>query len=673
MNRIFSVLFVFAALLGLGGCMQEPLGSAGVGQGGPPVAVTFEVGMRSALTKADSTPFDNASGTYRLYVAAFNKADGSLAAASLVGGEGYEPVGTISDGSASISLRLPRSQEFRVIFFAEKENAYDVVFADGPQAAFSLKTGLKANDPAQDAFYSVLDVTASKTSYDVTLKRPFAQLNVLVPQENIPEGQTAFRSSLSVQAPTSFDLYNGAAGATLSVVEFAENAISAEPFGKYADAAKPYKWIGTAYVLVPASGKVDVKSFREAGMEAAVAPGLVPVRANGRTNLVGNLYGNELMLAFTVQIGSGFDSSTEDPVNAEDTEITIAGGDTFTEDAPLVIDASAATASGPVNVTLRVNGDDFATVNAGAPEGEQVTAVSEDTEVATATVSGNDVVITPVGNGTTTVVVSTPAYTKATYKPQTFRIPVRVEGVSPTPPAPVSESDTIVFGDLGLENGVQYDSFEEGDMSVTFEGGNNDGKYYNTGAAIRIYGGGSVTVSSDRDIASIEYVFDGDYCPDDFTIDDINTGEYDLDTHIWTGSANEVVLTRADGAGHWRLKQVTVYYDVDNTQKILEKTELGCYLSGHTRSYAAGTDQYVREYDGTALTFVLLKPADDEQLVLSGFADTMQVGDAVTMTLDWKKGTTRLLAGSYAMSVVAIDNRKVWIADKRGNGFVIKK
>lgn len=654
----------------LAACAREPSELANAGKDGAPETVSFTVGLRHALTKADATPFDDASGTWSLYVAAFSKTDGSLYESSLVGGEGYQPVGTLSNGAASISLRLPRSQEFRVVFFAQKEGAYDVVFADGPQAGFSLKSGLKANDPALDAFYAALDVTASKTSYDVTLKRPFAQLNVLVPKDNVPEGQTTFRSSLSVQAPTSFDLYEGAAGTTLSTVSFAENAIAADAFGKYADAARPYTWIGTAYVLVPASGKVDVKSFREAGMQEAVAPGEVPVRVNGRTNLVGSLYGSEVSLSFTVQVGSGFDDATEVPVDGEDTEITIAGDATYTEASPLTIDATA----GAVNVTLRVNGDDFTTVNAGAPEGEQVSAVSEDTDVVTVAVSGNDVVITPVGNGTTTVVVSTPSYTKATYKPQSFRIPVKVEGVSPTPPSPASESDTIVFADLDLGNGIQYlDPFVQGDMSVTFAGGANDGKYYNTGAGMRIYGGGSVTVSSERDIASIEYVFDGSNCPDDDTFGSVSTGEYDLDTHTWTGCANEVELIRADGSGHWRLQQVTVHYDVDNSERILEHTGLGCYLSGHTWSYTAGTDQYVREYDGTALTFALLKPSDDEQLVLSGFAGTMQAGDAVTITLDWKKGTTRVLSDSYVMSVVAIENKKVWIADRRGNGFVIKK
>ena len=42
-----------------------------------------------------------------------------------------------------------------------------------------------------------------------------------------------------------------------------------------------------------------------------------------------------------------------------------------------------------------------------------------------------------------------------------------------------ANAGTIVFADLGLENGVQYTSpFDGGDFTVQFVGGGNDGKYY---------------------------------------------------------------------------------------------------------------------------------------------------------------------------------------------------
>ncbi len=116
-----------------------------------------------------------------------------------------------------------------------------------------------------------------------------------------------------------------------------------------------------------------------------------------------------------------------------------------------------------------------------------------------------------------------------------------------------------------------------------------------------------------------------------------------------------------------------MYYGSDNAEAILTHTKLGSYLENHTRSYVAGADQYVREYDGAALTFVLMNPADNEQIVITGYSNTMNVGDAVTLTVDWKQGTTRVLSGSYAMTVIKDEGRTVWIADRRGYGFVIRK
>ena len=408
----------------LAACAREPSEPAKAGKAGAPEAVRFTVGLRHALTKADgsaSTELDDASGSFQLYVAAFDKTDGSLAAASLVGGDGYAPVAALECGKASdITLSLPSKREYKVIFFAQRTDAYDVRFADAGVATFSFKDGLQANDASLDAFWASVDVSAASLSYEITLIRPFAQLNVLVPAGNVPAGQTTFRSTLTVQAPTSFDLYAGAACGDAAQVTFAESEISAAPFGKYASAQTPYRWVGMNYVLVPASGQVQVLSFREAGMEKAIAPGSVPVKVNGRTNLVGNLYGTGLDLSFSVLVDG-----------------------TFGEDAAL--------------------------------------------------------------------------------------------------------------------------------------------------------------------------------------------------------------------------------------NPILERQGIGCFFPDLERAYVAGTDQFVREYDGNALTFVLLDPETGEQLAISGYADTMNVDDAANMTVRWTKGTSTLLDRSDLMYVLKDEGGQVWIADKEGNGFVIKK
>lgn len=568
MKRFVFSLLALAALVAVPSCMKEPVASPDPALGGSPVEVSFQVDLNNVLTKADNnSALDDASGTWNLYVAAFSTADGSLISTSKIGGTGYEPVETLSGSTQkTVTLTLAKGASYKVVFFAEKAGAYNVSFADNKVAKFSYQSGLLANSAGLDAFFATVDVSSSTTVYSVTLKRPFAQVNVLVPLTAIPTGQTAFSSAMKVKAPTTFDLFAGAATGDASVVEFSNSAIAASPWGQY---ATTHKWVGMNYVLVPSDGMVEVTYFKESGMPVAIAPGKVPAKMNGRTNLVGNIYDLSAEFNFTVQIGSGFESQGEEPVIADETVITFADNSTYTTQNPLTIDASAAAT--PQNVTLRVNGHTFTEVLAGAAQGATITATSANPAVATAAVSNNDVVITPVGNGQTVITVTTPSYTKADYRGTSFEIPVKVEGMAGGGGSQ-GGSDTIVFANLGLENGTQYkDPFTQGDMSVTFAGGNNDGKYYNTGTGIRTYGEGTITVASSKNIVKIEFTFDttetkdGDntvtYLPNEATFDSVTPGSYDLTTQTWTGSATSVVLKRKTGTGHWRLQKVKVYYE----------------------------------------------------------------------------------------------------------------
>ena len=122
--------------------------------------------------------------------------------------------------------------------------------------------------------------------------------------------------------------------------------------------------------------------------------------------------------------------------------------------------------------------------------------------------------------------------------------------------------ETITFANLGLSDGKQYsDPFNGGHFTITFRGGANDGKYYNTGSGIRTYGGGSITIASSQyKIKEISFTWDGSNAP---TSDVANPSGYSTTTNKWVGAsaANSVVLTRPSGSGHWRLKSVTVTYE----------------------------------------------------------------------------------------------------------------
>lgn len=201
----------------------------------------------------------------------------------------------------------------------------------------------------------------------------------------------------------------------------------------------------------------------------------------------------------------------------------------------------------------------------------------------TASVTGGATLSQASGTGAATVTVSIPANTD-TENTKTYTVTVQTEAevenktvhlvITQAKASVVGENDVVfVFSEMGLENGVAYpDPFTKEAVSVTFTGGGNTGKYYNTGSGIRIYGDGAIVVSSTRGISKISYTFheasstsgSGDSqitfvtypIATDWTVD---SGTF---THGvvsgWTGSANSVTLTRATGGGHWRLQKVIV-------------------------------------------------------------------------------------------------------------------
>lgn len=127
-------------------------------------------------------------------------------------------------------------------------------------------------------------------------------------------------------------------------------------------------------------------------------------------------------------------------------------------------------------------------------------------------------------------------------------------------------TDEIDFTTLGLANTQvvdvdTYGPFSSGDMEVQFTTTNPTytSKYYTSGTAVRVYRENSVVISSSKTISQIEFTWTGSstYRP---SSDVAAPSGYDYQTCIWTGSANQVTLTRPNEANHWRLKSVLVTY-----------------------------------------------------------------------------------------------------------------
>ena len=127
-----------------------------------------------------------------------------------------------------------------------------------------------------------------------------------------------------------------------------------------------------------------------------------------------------------------------------------------------------------------------------------------------------------------------------------------------------ANEETLIFGEMNLVNGTQYKELKGTHVTCTFGDGDNDGKYYETGKGIRVYGDGHMTVSATGTITQIEVTYSGTNKPTTNNV--VDCGTYDSSTGIWTGSEANVTFTRPTGSGHWRIQKIAVTFNEGGVQ-----------------------------------------------------------------------------------------------------------
>lgn len=292
---------------------------------------------------------------------------------------------------------------------------------------------------------------------------------------------------------------------------------------------------------------------------------------------------------------------------------TVNLGETFT----------APTLTNPHSVTVTYSSSNPGVADVNASTGE-VTLVSAGTAIITASFVGND-----------------------NYSPDSASYTIKVVD----PDAPVPDPETIIFANLGLENGVQYsDPFNGGNFTVTFGGGGNDGKYYTTGSGIRTYQNGTITVASaDYTIVKIEYTFSTEtYAPKtngySINIGSLTPGA----TSVWTGTSKSVVLTKTSNE-HWRLQSVKVTYGKEGGDTP-SKTLSSITVTPPTKTaYTVG-----EAFDATGMvvtaTYSDATTADVTSSVTTDFATQVASAGNKTVTVTYTEdGTT--VTGSFAITV----------------------
>ena len=115
---------------------------------------------------------------------------------------------------------------------------------------------------------------------------------------------------------------------------------------------------------------------------------------------------------------------------------------------------------------------------------------------------------------------------------------------------------TIDFSAQGYQNGQEVSSLTVSDVTVTFDKGtsNNTPKYYNTGTAVRVYGGNTFSVScSKANIVGVTMTFASGEGTNAITS---SVGTYENGT--WAGDASSITFTVGGTSGHRRIQKMEV-------------------------------------------------------------------------------------------------------------------
>ena len=150
-------------------------------------------------------------------------------------------------------------------------------------------------------------------------------------------------------------------------------------------------------------------------------------------------------------------------------------------------------------------------------------------------------------------------------------------------------AECIDLSAQGFANAAPVSEVEGDAVKLTFTDGGTPTAYYTSGSAVRLYNGGTMTVTCDFTMSKIVF----DYVLDGIATVSVSPAIFYCDTKTWEGTSNSVVLT-AETAKHVRIKSVTVTYESGSTSD-----EGGTYeLVTSSTTLAAGDKCVVLDFEG---------------------------------------------------------------------------
>lgn len=217
MKKLLYLSFALATLLTAASCVKELEGNKAVAEGTADITLSVSLGPNTKAF-ADGTKVD------KLYAGLYEIGDGPTYTHVTHTAEAI----AIDAMKATVTFngKIHRGNSYRMVLWAQKEGApYSIDWATaattGPTVTVTTYTGNGnlANDDTRDAFYGIYDAENVQGDVVVTeqnavqLKRPFAQVNVLVPNGNVDAFTSAVSTMTVAQAPTVLNLATKATSA----------------------------------------------------------------------------------------------------------------------------------------------------------------------------------------------------------------------------------------------------------------------------------------------------------------------------------------------------------------------------------------------------------------------------------------------------------------------------
>ena len=220
-----------------------------------------------------------------------------------------------------VTLYLAKGQTYKVAFWAQDADCHAYTVDDNMSVAVNYAGA--NNDETRDAFFKTVDVTVTgDMSVDVTLKRPFAQINVGCTTDDWNAAQASGinvqTSSVTVKdAATKLNVIDGTVSGSQDVTYTAAN-IPTETLKVDADGdgtKEEYNYLSMCYILPNETTTGAAKTTAgttftfhpQAGNDITLSEGLqaIPVQRNYRTNIVGKILSGEV--SFNVKVDPIYD------------------------------------------------------------------------------------------------------------------------------------------------------------------------------------------------------------------------------------------------------------------------------------------------------------------------------------------------------------------------------